>query len=188
MDPNWIGECVTSQLKVMLMELHSKHCDGLKDKVSVVIDPTPMRGVIAKTRIQKGGVILVPVTPNVQYMKRKAKVTGAAVDLCAVSDDGEVDLKFVAYPVFKKGDAGILAPFWYVESTSDPDKANCTLTTTSITIPGDHWHSGEYDICVVTNSKAIGEGVRLAFFRPHGTQKYPSLNTVLDGAKRIRIH
>ena len=194
MAPDWVGDCVASQLKLLLMELHSTHCEGMMEKVSVVVDPTSTRAVVAKTRIEKGGITLVPVTPHVQCLKRKDKNPKNAVDLCAVADDGSIDLKFFANPIFKKGKADgpkadqFIAPFWYVESTTDPGAANCELITKTITIPGDHWHSGEYKVCVIKSCKVIAAGVHLAFFRPNNVAKYPSLNTITDGAKRHRTH
>eukprot|EP00959_Pyramimonas_sp_CCMP1952_P270319 5650820-Pyramimonas_sp.AAC.1 len=128
-------------------------------KISVVVDPPPMRAVIAKARLDKGSITLVPVTPQVVWLRRKDKQPKNSVDLCAVADDVAIDLKFVANPIFKKGTSAenlasqFIAPFWYVESTTDPSAANCELEVRTVNIPGDHWHSGQYDILVLKTSR-----------------------------------
>eukprot|EP00959_Pyramimonas_sp_CCMP1952_P269884 5642615-Pyramimonas_sp.AAC.1 len=152
-----------------------------------------MRAVVAKTRIEKGCIALVPVTPHAQCLKRSDKAPKITVDLSAVAGDGEIDLKFAANPIFKKGkdkescEGQFIAPFWHVESTSDPEKANCELAINKVTVPGDRWRSGEYEVCVIKSCKVIVAGVHLAFFRPHNVPECPSLNAVMDGAKRQRL-
>ena len=166
--------------KTVLRACHKKH-EGCLQDLRVRTKPSAEQAVVANKKFEVGSIKLVPVTPNVTYSKKDVEpVPPQSVPLanmqCAI--DGKTAAIFASLyksvsddsgeakssgHVQKKEFAQFVAPFWFVGTTPDPNRANCRLTQTTLKV-----FSDEYKVMIIENKDKLEKGEQLLLYVPEG--------------------
>jgi hypothetical protein len=163
-----MGDLIASQLRILLFEMHSRSSASLEKQLKLVVEPQGAKSAIAKGKINKGSLQLVPVSQSV-YCSDKAP--SGAVDLGSMVRIGSVQLHGYACTTHKKAEATssadmarvkptyeFFAPFWCVQATHKSHEVNMGFELVETTKPGGFMHSGTYYVTVLKNLKELQEG------------------------------
>ena len=186
-----MGDLVASQLRVLLFEMHSRSSASLVKQLTLVVEPQGAKAAVAKGKINKGSLQLVPVSQSVYCSE---KVPSGAVDLGIMVQIGSVQLQGYACITHKKAEVSssadvakvkptheFFAPFWCVQPTHKSHEVNMGFELVESTKHGDFMHSGTYYVTVLKNLKELQEGDVLRY-AADSKSKYPVQSSI--GKKR----
>ena len=158
----------------------------------LTIQAKPFKNVVVTKNFATNKLVLVPMTTRIstQLQKSGAQLLG---ELMAGPEGG---LSFWLVPCFAapkphpEGSKGMIAPFWLVQTTEQPDEANMEVTPDL----GSHnesdklIHQVTIKVPVMKNTRPIKAGEQLKVFRVKET-KVPDLEDIVSAApaKRRRV-
>ena len=172
------------QLRILLMEEHLNHSKVYKDTLKLVIEPVTSKHVVVEHPIDKGGLVLVPVGPNVGV---SVKPPANTVDLGLMQRgiDGKLYYGYASQchrkreedehtgSFEKKSVSEFYAPFWLVVATQNSKEVNCEYFTIKRRVPGKGPSAGDYYLTVLVNSKPLVKGDILMAQQSSSRNKYP---------------
>ncbi|CAJ1386593.1 unnamed protein product, partial [Effrenium voratum] len=178
------------KITAALLQEELKHLDTLQH---LTIQAKPFKNVVATKNFATNKLVLVPMTTRIstQLQKSGAQLLG---ELMAGPEGG---LSFWLVPCFAapkphpEGSKGMIAPFWLVQTTEQPDEANMEVTPDL----GSHnesdklIHQVTIKVPVMKNTRAIKAGEQLVVHRKKDT-KVPDLEEIIPTAapmKRRRL-
>jgi hypothetical protein len=141
---------VKAMLTQELFDLASKHEQRLS---SLRLVSKPNKQVIAGSKIEKGKCILVPSTLRIGTSKDGAVPSGA------IGLGKSCNMTFFLAPtVVLPGSRAnpFLAPFWFIECSSDPDLVNMEITCVQFKVP-----DGKLSIPMAKNTVVLQPGDKL---------------------------
>lgn len=143
------AQVIKSRIMLAINELSRKHqdCEG---GVEVLVKPNMVR---AKRSFKTGSLVMVPTSMRIMYKigtKSCVPTSGLRV---------ETDISHIQFWLVKpttmttSSTEGIVVPFWYLETSSDPDAHNLAMTLSD--------QGGSIKIPVYKNIKAVLSGEAL---------------------------
>ena len=188
-------EAVKSKLRSALYDMYT--LSDSNDKLRVHIKP--QRGVIVKDNVKNGELRLVPMSPNIG-VAAKVNIPTSAIACGEMVDDQNA---FILPKIHNRKDETLVSaedyvvPFWYVRSTSDKEKVNVHITSSTVTCLmttafGEAKTS--IDVPLMRNTRALKAGAELLTYKADALTKLDPRKreapaaSAPSGGKRARKH
>ena len=65
-----MADIIAAQFRIILFETHAQSCAKLDTELDLIVDPAAAKAAIAKVKIPKGALRLVPVSQSVHCVKK----------------------------------------------------------------------------------------------------------------------
>ena len=148
------------------------------DLESIDVQTKPRRAVYATGKFAKGELKLVATTISIGFADVEAKVPSNSyvVGECVISEAKSAFAYVSAGKhVFPEGDNEFsLVPFWFVENTHDPTKANVELGEIAVEVSGSvkktEAKARVIKVPIWTNTKVIQSGEEILHFKAEKTR------------------
>ena len=178
----YVSTLIECQIKLLLREAHLCISESMDESITslLTITASGQREVEAKTNIGVGKLAFVPVSSYVNVQEGTSNNALSLGEVCVVQGK---QLRAHIHPHHKLANAkdpkiqDVIAPFWLVQVTNNPDIANMGFQAYTLAAPGHDWHKGEYHIPIMRNTKSLKPGDVLFFFHKSGANvpKYPPI-------------
>ena len=177
----WVLDARLALLKYAVHYLYDMNAPQLK-LVHVVVAPAVSRNVIAAEAIKKSSLKLIPTTTAINSSK---KLGNSVLPSGFLTDKKGVKNFFYLRPKYLEDEKDeLIVPFWHVQSTPIPSKANMKFAWEEC-----DWVDPVVHVPILYNTVPIKKGDSLLFFSPPGTGKYfqvPNWDGAEEPRKRAR--
>jgi hypothetical protein len=159
--PHVSKEFACFRMKAVIMEELCELTHKYKDvNASLKVFVKPKKFVVSTDKFAIGKLILVPSTLKVE--SGSGSMASNAVDLGMISEQRFWLSPTVNMPLRAGAVPAFIAPFWFIETSSEMKEANMEFTHFSKKLGGGS--ESKFTVPVLKNTKAIKDGDRLCFY------------------------